>query len=76
MILINKLFTITFFIPVLKYGAEQNLGLVEVTSVEGKFSHAKILSGAQEIQYGDVCKLQKKAIEESKAAYPRVTPGW
>jgi hypothetical protein len=41
-------------------GAEQNLGLVEVISVEGKFSHAKILSGAQEIQYGDVCKLQKK----------------
>jgi len=57
-------------------GAEQQVGLVEVTSVANKFSNAKILSGAQGMQYGDICKLQNKPVEESRAAYPRVTPGW
>ncbi|TXL14700.1 hypothetical protein BMR05_06290 [Methylococcaceae bacterium HT4] len=58
-------------------GSEEQVGLVEVTSVEGKFSKAKIIFGAGQIQYGDICRIQKTVQkEEEAAAYPRVTPGW
>ncbi|WP_221902263.1 CsgG/HfaB family protein, partial [Bathymodiolus platifrons methanotrophic gill symbiont] len=58
-------------------GSEEQVGLVEVTSVEGKFSKAKIIFGAGQIQYGDICRIQKIVQkEEEAAAYPRVTPGW
>ena len=57
-------------------GSEEQVGLIEVTSVEGKFSKAKIISGAMRIQYGDICRLQKTVHRGTEPAYPRVTPGW
>ena len=38
-------------------GYEEQVGIIEVTSVERKFSKAKIVSGAGRIQYGDICRL-------------------
>ena len=57
-------------------GSEEQVGLIEVTSVEVKFSKAKIITGAMRIQYGDICRLQKTKLKDAEAAYPRVTPGW
>ncbi|WP_221895657.1 CsgG/HfaB family protein [Bathymodiolus japonicus methanotrophic gill symbiont] len=57
-------------------GYEEQVGIIEVTSVEGKFSKAKIISGAGRIHYGDICRLLQTEIRENDAAYPRVTPGW
>ncbi|RLA23637.1 MAG: hypothetical protein DRQ62_06040 [Gammaproteobacteria bacterium] len=57
-------------------GSETQVGLIEVTSVEGKYSKATIISGAMRIQYGDICRLQKTVLRDADPAYPRVTPGW
>jgi curli biogenesis system outer membrane secretion channel CsgG len=57
-------------------GSEEEVGMVEVTSVEVKFSKGKILSGAGKIQYGDICRPQKKNIKNAKPAYPKATQGW
>ena len=56
--------------------SEDEVGVVEVTSIEEKFSKGKIISGADEIKYGDICRSSKKTSEEPAAAYPKVTPGW
>ncbi|TXK96898.1 hypothetical protein BMR02_10880 [Methylococcaceae bacterium HT1] len=47
-------------------GSEEQVGLVEVTSVEGKFSKAKIIFGAGQIQYGDICRIQKIVQKEER----------
>lgn len=58
-------------------GFGSQVGLIEVTSIEGKFSKAKIISSSQSMQAGNVCKPQKKQVQKDEAAaYPRVTPGW
>ncbi len=57
-------------------GYEEQVGIIEVTSVEGKFSKAKIISGAGRILYGDICRLLSTEIRETVPDYPRVTPGW
>lgn len=57
-------------------GSEEEVGTIEITSVEVKFSKAKILTGAGKIQYGDICRLQKQTIEDAKPAYPKATQGW
>lgn len=57
-------------------GSEQQVGLVEIISVEGKYSTAKIIYGGQQIKYGDICRLQATVRVETQADYPRVTPGW
>ncbi|HIG64700.1 MAG TPA: hypothetical protein EYQ43_03875 [Methyloprofundus sp.] len=57
-------------------GYEEQVGIIEVTSVEGKFSKAEIISGAGRIQYGDICRLLTSVNKEQGAVYPRVTPGW
>lgn len=57
-------------------GTEELVGLAEVTTVDGKFSQAQIISGALQIKYGDICRLQKTEFREPEPAYPRVTPGW
>lgn len=57
-------------------GYEEQVGIIEVTSVEGKFSQAKVISGAGHIQYGDICRPLSTAYRTSEPAYPRVTPGW
>ena len=57
-------------------GYEEQVGIIEVTSVERKFSKAKIVSGAGRIQYGDICRLLNTVTQGAEPAYPRVTPGW
>ena len=57
-------------------GSEEDVGMVEVTSVEVKFSKGKIILGEGKIQYGDICRIQKKKAAGSKPAYPKATPGW
>ena len=57
-------------------GSEEEVGTVEVTSVEVKFSKGKIISGAGKIQYGDICRPLKKHIRSTPPAYPKATPGW
>lgn len=57
-------------------GSEEPVGMIEITSVEGKFSKAKIISGEMRIQYGDICRLQTTVRKATEANYPRVTPGW
>ncbi|MBN1864727.1 MAG: hypothetical protein JW808_07495 [Victivallales bacterium] len=57
-------------------GSEEEVGMIEITSVEVKFSKAKILKGKEAIQYGDVCRMKKKEIPQQEPAYPRATPGW
>jgi len=57
-------------------GADEQVGLIEITSVQRKFSKAKIIFGAGRIKYGDICRLQQAVQRETEAAYPRVTPGW
>ncbi|WP_428354474.1 CsgG/HfaB family protein [Methyloprofundus sp.] len=57
-------------------GYEEQVGIIEVTSVEAKFTKAKIISGAGRIQYGDICRLLNTLTKDSEPAYPRVTPGW
>jgi len=56
--------------------SEEKVGVVVVTSVEVKFSKGKIVSGANKIKYGDICRLQKNSKSEVKPPYPKVTPGW
>jgi TolB-like protein len=56
--------------------SEEEVGRVEVTAVEVKFSKGKIVTGADKIQYGDICRPIKKTEKNTKAGYPKVTPGW
>lgn len=57
-------------------GSETEVGAIEITSVEVKFSKGKIISGEGKISYGDICRLQKKTIKTSKPAYPKASQGW
>ncbi len=57
-------------------GDEEQVGIIEVTSVQRKITKAKIISGLGRIKYGDICKLQATIRQASEPAYPRVTPGW
>ncbi len=57
-------------------GTEEEVGMIEITSVEVKFSKAKILSGKDAIQYGDICRMREKESPQQEPAYPRATPGW
>ncbi len=57
-------------------GYESNVGLLEVTSIETKFSKAKVISGANHIKNGYLCRLQKKKIITTEPGYPKVTLGW
>lgn len=57
-------------------GSEEEVGVVEVTSVEVKFSKAKIISGQGRISYGDICRPIKKTIETNAPNYPKATSGW
>jgi len=56
--------------------SEEKIGLVEVTSVEVKFSKGKVLSGAAKIKYGDICRSPKKIKNKPSAGYPKATSGW
>jgi len=56
--------------------SEEEVGIVQVTAVEVKFSKGKILSGSDKIKYGDICRLQEEPQKEAQAAYPKVNPGW
>lgn len=57
-------------------GSEEEVGTIEVTSVEVKFSKAKILTGADKIQYGDICRPQKQQIQDAQPDYPKANTGW
>lgn len=57
-------------------GYESTIGTLEVTSVEAKFSKAAIWPDSQQIQVGDVCKLQEKTTVVTEPAYPKATLGW
>ncbi len=57
-------------------GHESTIGLLEVVSVEGKFSKAKVISGLSDLKKGDICRLQPKNISTTAPAYPKATPGW
>lgn len=57
-------------------GSEQEVGMIEVTSVEVKFSKGKIISSAGKISYGDVCRGMKKSVKTAAPAYPKATNGW
>ena len=56
--------------------SEDEVGVVEVTSIEVKFSKGKIISGADKIKYGDICRPAEKSTSKPATAYPKVTPGW
>ena len=56
--------------------SEEEVGSVEVTSIEEKFSKGRILSGADTIKYGDICRPMINTATQPAAAYPKVTPGW
>lgn len=56
--------------------SEDEVGVVEVTSVEVKFSKGKVVSGADKVKYGDICRPITKSKTAPAPAYPKVTPGW
>lgn len=56
--------------------SEQKVAIIEVTSIEIKFSKAKVISTTEKIQYGDICIPQKKDIKDPKPAYPKANSGW
>ncbi len=57
-------------------GYKSNVGMLEVTAVEAKFSKAKIISGANYIKNGYICKLLQKNFTTTEPAYPKATLGW
>lgn len=57
-------------------GSEQEVGIVEVTSVEVKFSKGKVVTGEGKISYGDICRPMKKTVKTDAPAYPKATTGW
>lgn len=57
-------------------GYESNIGMLEVTSIEAKFSKAKILSSNTNLKKGDICRLLPKNFSTPEAVYPKATLGW
>ena len=57
-------------------GSEEEVGVIEITSVEVKFSKAKIISGEGNISYGDVCRPIQTATETQVPDYPEANSGW
>ena len=56
--------------------SEEEVGLIEITDVEVKFSKAKILQGEGKILVGNICRRVKGTRKSAAPAYPRATPGW
>ena len=57
-------------------GYESNIGMLEITSTEAKFSKAKIISSTTNLQKGDICRLLPKSYTPPEAVYPKATLGW
>ncbi len=55
---------------------ETKIGLIEVTSVQQKFSKAKIVKSDGVIEVGAICRQIEKKAKEVEPATPRATPGW
>lgn len=56
--------------------AERKIAEISVTTVNPKFSKARIISQTGEVQSGAVCRLKTDVTVEAAPAYPRATPGW
>lgn len=58
-------------------GEEIEIGLIQITSVEPKFSKAKIIKCTSPIQIGSICRsVITEEPEKAAPDYPRVTPAW
>ncbi|OGV43892.1 MAG: hypothetical protein A2X48_05360 [Lentisphaerae bacterium GWF2_49_21] len=55
---------------------ETKIGLIEVTSVQQKFSKAKILKSEGVLEVGGICRQVEKKEKDVEPATPRATPGW
>lgn len=60
---------------------EVKIAEIEITSVQPKFSQAKVVNPTSEVKQGAICRSTQKAAGSSDAGrpapeYPRATPGW
>ena len=58
-------------------GTETEIGEIEITSIDVKFSTGKILSEQSKFQRGDICRIQlKKSEKVEDVEYPKADSGW
>ena len=55
---------------------ETKVGLIEVTSVQQKFSKAKVVKSEGTLAVGAICRQVEKKDKDEEPATPRATPGW
>lgn len=55
---------------------ETKVGLIEITSVQQKFSKAKVIKSQGAVTVGAICRQVEKKQKEVEPATPRATPGW
>ena len=55
---------------------ETKTGLIEVTSVQQKFSKAKMIKSEGPLEVGAICRQVDRKEKDVEAATPRATPGW
>jgi hypothetical protein len=55
---------------------ETKVGLIEVTSVQQKFSKAKVIKSEGTLVVGAICRQVDKKEKDVESATPRATPGW
>lgn len=55
---------------------ETKVGLIEITSVQQKFSKAKVLKSEGTLTVGAICRQVEKKLKDVEPATPRATPGW
>jgi curli biogenesis system outer membrane secretion channel CsgG len=55
---------------------ETKVGLIEITSVQQKFSKAKIVKSEGSLTVGAICRQVEKKQKNEEPATPRATPGW
>ena len=55
---------------------ETKVGLIEITSVQQKFSKAKMLKSDGPLEVGAICRQVERKEKDVEAATPRATPGW
>ena len=55
---------------------ETKVGLIEVTSVQQKFSKAKVVKSEGPLTVGAICRQVEKKQKDEEPATPRATPGW
>ena len=55
---------------------ESKVGLIEVTSVQQKFSKARVVKSEGALTVGAICRQVEKRKKDEEPAIPRATPGW